>query len=64
MAQITFVKFWCEWDIGYEKHIFTDEDVCRKHVEKALKACGIEDDIDDLEGEGLVGFEEVLVIAD
>jgi hypothetical protein len=63
MAHIQFVKFWCEWDIGYENCVFTTEDVCRKHVEQALKDCGIEEPVDELEAEGLVGFEFVNVIA-
>ena len=51
----------CEWDIGQEYDLFADEDLAYKWAKDNLKECGIEEDIDDLIDEGLVGFESVKV---
>jgi hypothetical protein len=54
-------RVWCEWDIGQEYELFADEDLAYKWAKDSLKECGIEEDIDDLIEEGLVGFESVKV---
>lgn len=49
--------FWCEWDIGINDDIFIDEDVARVAVAAALIKVDIHEPLDELEDEGLVGFE-------
>jgi hypothetical protein len=55
---VKVVTFWCEWDIGLEGEVFSDHDAAVRHVTQALKNSGIEEPVDELEDQGLVGFEE------
>lgn len=53
---------WCGWDIGVDGKVFSTIDVAVKHAKYNLKACGIDDDFDELRRGGLIGFDEVEVI--
>ncbi|QGH74853.1 hypothetical protein MAL1_00107 [Bacteriophage DSS3_MAL1] len=48
-----------EWDIGLGNMLFRSPAEVKTAQIKALFDCGIEDDYDELEAEGLVGFEEI-----
>ncbi|WCO82063.1 hypothetical protein vBPpSSYP_81 [Pseudomonas phage vB_PpS_SYP] len=53
---------WCEWEIGIEGKIFATEEVAWKHLRYNLDACGIEETIEELKADWLVGVKEVEVI--
>lgn len=53
---------WCEWDIGVEGLVFATKEVAIKHANINLEACGIEEDYDDLRGQGLIGLDSVEII--
>lgn len=55
-------KLTCEWDIGVNECLWLDPERARKDTRKALKGCGIEESMEELEEDGLVNFEEVDVI--
>ena len=55
-------RMWCEWDIGCNDDVFEDEDVARKMAEHCLECVGIEETLEELEEEGLIGFEDYEVV--
>lgn len=56
--------FWCEWDIGCNDDIFSDEDVARAVVEQALIDMDLTETMEELEDQGLLGFDSVEVRTD
>lgn len=54
---------WCEWDIGIEGLVFTTKEVAIRHANINLEACGIDEDYDELRGQGLIGLNVVEVIS-
>lgn len=54
-------RVWCEWDIGLADVVFATSDAAWLAAERALRAVGIDDDIDDLDGNGLIGVEALPV---
>jgi hypothetical protein len=58
------VRVWCEWDIGHENVIYASEDVARANLPQILPSHGIDEPLDELEAEGLIGFEPVEVIGE
>lgn len=55
------IKVNCEWDIGCNEALWLTLEAARRDVEKALKDCGIDDPMEELEGHGYVSFEYVTV---
>ena len=55
-------EIWCEWDIGVEGKIFSTLEVAEKHARINLEACDIEESLEELKSEGLIGFDSVDVI--
>lgn len=55
---------WCEWDIGISDSVFLNEEVAREHATRALESCGVEETIEELEEEGLLGFETKEVVTE
>ena len=53
--------FWCEWDIGINDDIFIDEEVARVAVAAALTDMDIDETVEELEDQGLLGFDNVEV---
>jgi hypothetical protein len=47
---------WCEYDIGQERRAFTSRPIAEAFLRGAAEAQGLV--YDDLEEEGLIGFEE------
>lgn len=56
--------FWCEWDIGCNNDVFIDETVARVAVEAALADMDIDAPLEELEDQGLLGFESKEVRTD
>ena len=54
----------CEWDIGLDGKAFASEPALKKAQKKALLDCGIDDNFEELESEGLVGTEIVEIVGD
>lgn len=60
------IRLWCEWDIGQDSYIFTNEEKAREWLNKALK----EDEYlsqefesaEEILKEGLAGFDFLIVI--
>lgn len=59
-------KIWCEWDIGCEHKLFTTEEEAEKYA-KGIWTSWMEEEVectfDEALEDGLVGFEELEVIA-
>lgn len=49
----------CEWDIGQEYQVFKTDDGAWEWAIQALINCGIDDDPDDLNDQGLVYVEDL-----
>ncbi|AMO44133.1 nucleotide pyrophosphohydrolase [Ruegeria phage vB_RpoS-V10] len=52
-----------EWDIGLDGIVYDTVEALKDAQRVALVICGIEDSFEELEGEGLVGFEEIEVLS-
>lgn len=55
-------KVWCEYDINQEYYVFASQTAAEKWVDEALEAQDFTESRDELEGEGLIGYEWVTVI--
>lgn len=53
---------WCEWDIGLNDVVFISKEVAERSAKAALIGCGIEDSIDNLYNEYLLGYTAMEVI--
>lgn len=51
------VTMWCEWDIGCNEDVFDNIGTAHAIAEQALLDCGIDESLDQLLEEGLIGFE-------
>lgn len=49
----------CEWDIGQQYQMFKTEDGAWNWAVQALINCGIDDDANELNAEGLIYVEEM-----
>lgn len=65
----TFIKVWCEWDIGQEYAIFSTYDSARNWLEKnpILEDMATNDSENDyslatLEKGGFIGFDTLLLV--
>jgi hypothetical protein len=54
-------KMWCEWDIGINDDLFASDDLARRVAAEALADSGVEESLDDVLKEGLIGFDTVEV---
>lgn len=50
-------SIWCEWDIGINRELYTNQALAIKDIKAALKNCGIEESYEELVEERLVGIE-------
>lgn len=55
--KLTVYKFWCEWDIGINDELWFDQEDMLEDISKALKEVDIEESIEQLEDDGLIGFQ-------
>lgn len=60
--ELIVYRMYCEWDIGCNECIWLDPDKAWEDIVQAMEDCGIEDDIEELIDNGLVGLEGVVVI--
>ena len=58
----TVIRIWCEWDIGNENIVFSDFDIARQWADQAIKDAGLEESMEELEQDGLIGFKQVQLI--
>lgn len=63
MAQ-SKVKVWCEWDVGLEHTIYASQEEARKDLREILPSHGVEEPLEELEGEGLVGYKPVEIVGE
>lgn len=54
----------CEWDIGQEGIAFENHRLAVEWVKEALVDCGIEDTLEELEAEGLVNYDTLVVVTE
>lgn len=54
--------FECEWDIGINENIYATEEVLRRDVAQALKACGIDESLEECEEEGYISIDSNSVV--
>lgn len=60
--ELVVYRMYCEWDIGCNDRLWLDPDQAWEDIVGAMEDCGIDDDIEDLIAEGLVGLEGVVVV--
>lgn len=53
----------CEWDIGQEYQVFKTKDGAWEWAIQALIDGGIDDDVEELQAEGLVSLDVLEVLA-
>ena len=58
------VKVWCEWDVGLENVVYGSQEEARAELRKILPSYGIEEPLEELEDEGLVGYEPVETVGE
>jgi len=56
------VYIWCEWDVGQEGVVFEDEDTAIEWLREYLPYSGIEETVEELLAQGLVGFKSAMII--
>lgn len=56
------VTAWCEWDVGLNDAVFASLAVAKAKYAAALEDCGIEEPLEELMAEGLLGFNTQAVI--
>lgn len=55
----TLYMLWCEWDIGQEYYIFSSIESARHWAKGSLRMAGIEESLEEIEDEGLIGYKKV-----
>lgn len=55
------LKLWCEWDIGLGDVVYQSEDTAWEEARQALKDCGVDEPLEELRDEGLIGIDTLEV---
>jgi hypothetical protein len=48
-----------EWDLGLGDVVFASKDEARAEAKTALESCGIEESLEECEGDGLVSYKQL-----
>lgn len=56
-----YYKLWCEWDCGFDELLFTTEEAAFGYAAEILPDCGIEDSVEELVADNLLGTDELVV---
>lgn len=56
------VTAWCEWDVGLTDAVFASMEVAKREYARALEACCIEESVEELLADGMLGFQLQKVI--
>ena len=57
-------KIWCKWDIGQDDKLWQSAESSIIWAKEALISRGLDESYDELEYEGLIGFDFIDVIMD
>lgn len=53
---------YCEWEIGEERTVFSSKEVAREWARKTLAMSGINETLEELEDENLIGYVKVTFV--
>lgn len=53
---------YCEWEIGEERTVFSTKEVAREWARKTLAMSGIDETLEELEDENLIGYKKVTFV--